>query len=149
MIGGLDNDVLVGSGGGNVMRGGAGDDVLVISDILFERIDGGTGNDILRLAGSGTTLDLTSTSNTKITGVETIDLTGSGVNALTLKASDVLVLSETSNVLTVTGVAGDVVNATSEIWTDQGVNGGIHTYTSGNATLMIDDIITQNIDTGP
>ena len=64
------------------MRGGAGDDVLVISDVLFERIDGSTGNDILRLADSGTTLDLTSISNVKISGVETIDLTGSGANAL-------------------------------------------------------------------
>ena len=66
MIGGLGVDVLVGSGGGDVMRGGAGDDVLVISDVLFARIDGGTGDDILRLAGSGTTLDLTSTGNLKI-----------------------------------------------------------------------------------
>ena len=143
MIGGLGVDVLVGNGGGDVMRGGAGDDVLVISDVLFARIDGGTGDDILQLAGSGTTLDLTSTSNLKISGIETIDLTGSGANALTLKASDVLDLSETSNVLVVTGVAGDVVNATSESWTDQGVISGVHTYTSGNATLMIDEIISR------
>lgn len=151
MIGGLGADTLAGSGGSDVLRGGAGDDVLAISSTTFQRIDGGSGSDVLRIDGSGTTLNLASTSNLKITSVETIDLTGSGNNAVTLKASDVLDLSESNNVLIVMGEAGDIVNATNESWTDQGVFDGVRTYTSisGNATLMIDDIITQNIDTGP
>jgi Ca2+-binding RTX toxin-like protein len=151
MIGGLGADTLAGSGGSDVLRGGAGDDVLAISSTTFQRIDGGSGSDVLRIDGSGTTLNLASTSNLKITSVETIDLTGSGNNAVTLKASDVLDLSESNNVLIVMGDAGDIVNATNESWTDQGVFDGVRTYTSisGNATLMIDDIITQNIDTGP
>ena len=148
MIGGLGADSLTGAGGQDVLRGGAGDDVLGISDTTFQRVDGGTGTDTLRIDGAGTTLDLTAVSNLKITSVELVDLTGSGNNSLSLKASDVLDLSETTNTLKVLGDTGDAVNANEFAWTDNGSSGGFHKYTLGHATLLIDDDVTQNINTG-
>ena len=102
-----------------MIRSGAGDDVLGVSDTTFARIDGGTGTDTLRLDGSGVTLDLTGISNETITGIEAIDLTGTGNNDLTLTVADVYKLSETPNAnfvdanshnnLVISGDAGDTV----------------------------------------
>ena len=152
MVGGLGNDTLVGNGGADVLRGGGGDDVLAVSDTTFQRIDGGSGIDNVRLDGAGISLDLTSIANSRITEVEQIDLAGTGStgnNILTLNLQDVLQISDTSNTLTVMGGTGDRVNATAETWTDAGnvVIDGVTfaQYTLGQAILLIDDNITQNI----
>ena len=106
-IGGAADDVLTGGGGADVMRGGAGDDLLTVSDTTFERIDGGGDQDTLAIDGSGVTLDLTGLSNSLITGVETIDITGTGNNTLTLSVEDVFNLSDTPNsALAASGFAG-------------------------------------------
>jgi hypothetical protein len=152
LIGGRGNDILVGGGGIDVLRGGAGDDVLVISDTSFRSIDGGTSvsggdDDTLRLASGS--LNLTTVPDNKIEGIETIDLaaSGSGANALTLRLSDVLNLSESSNTLRINGGTseGDTVNVTDGSWTNQGSSGGFTQYTTGAATLLIDDDITVSI----
>ena len=152
LIGGRGNDILVGGGGIDVLRGGAGDDVLVISDTSFRSIDGGTSvsggdGDTLRLASGS--LNLTTVPDNKIEGIETIDLaaSGSGANALTLRLSDVLNLSESSNTLRINGGTseGDTVNVTDGSWTNQGSSGGFTQYTTGAATLLIDDDITVSI----
>ena len=87
--------------------------------------------------------------NNLYTGLERIDLTGTGDNALTLDVRDVLALSDTSNELLVDGNAGDTVNSLGEGWVNGGgVNvGGINynQYTFGAASLLVDTDVIQNI----
>jgi methionine-rich copper-binding protein CopC len=139
-VAGNGNDTLVGGGGADVLYGGAGNDTLIVSDLAFQRIDGGNGTDTLKLSGAGLNFNLASFRN-RIDGIEVIDLTGSGNNSLTLTARDVLNLSDYSNTLKVDGNAGDAVQ-TGGGWTDGGVAGGYHTYTQGQAILLIGTALT-------
>ena len=142
MVGGRGNDILVGAGGADVQIGGQGNDVLAVSDLTFRRIIGGTGDDTLRLDGSGMTLNLTTLRDNRMKGIETIDITGSGVNTITLNQREVLNLSNESNRLIVRRNVGDVVNMGSG-WT-QGSNQTIgpdifEVFSQGAATLFITD----------
>ena len=109
IVAGQGDDVLDGNGGADVLYAAEGNDVLKISDTTFARVDGGSGNDKLVLDGSGITLDLTRIADNKVTGIETIDLTGTGNNTLVVSSLEVLNLSDTSNSLTVKGEAEDIV----------------------------------------
>ena len=71
--------------------------------------DANNGNDTLRLTGSDQTLDFTTTPNGAIQGIETIDITGSGDNTLTLDVNAVLNLSDTLDDLIVLSNLGDTV----------------------------------------
>lgn len=108
LVGGLGNDTLIGNGGANVLSGGRGNDTLVISDFDFIRLAGGNGVDTLRLDAVGVELDLTNISDNRITGIEKIDIRGSGSNTLTLNLFEVLNLSDTSNQLIVLRNADDL-----------------------------------------
>ena len=110
LVGAQGDDTVIGAGGADVLNGGAGNDVLAVSDLSFARIDGGLGTDTLRLDGAGQSLDLTATGDTVIQGIERIDLTGSGDNALTLGVTDLLAMSDEGNDLFVQGDAGDLVD---------------------------------------
>jgi FG-GAP repeat/RTX calcium-binding nonapeptide repeat (4 copies) len=142
LVGGLGNDTLLGNGGRDVLYGGAGDDVIAIRDTNFARIDGGRGTDTLRIDGNGVALDLTKISNNRISGIEQIDLTGTGNNALALTAKDVLALSEETNRLIVLGNAGDLVISGGQGWIASGVtsiDGNLLVeYSAGGATLLVD-----------
>jgi Ca2+-binding RTX toxin-like protein len=148
LVGGMGDDTLTGGGGADVLYGGAGDDILGISDTSFKRINGGTGNDTLRLDGSGISLNLTTLANNKIMGIEQIDLTGTGNNTLTLSKLDLQHLSDSGNQLIVLGNAGDVVNS-ADIWTANGttnINGNTYNiFAIGSTSLLVDSDITQNI----
>ena len=111
------NDTLIGRGGTDVFHGGAGDDAIKISDVNFQLVDGGTGNDTLKLDRSHLDLNLVSVHG-KISDIEAIDMTGHGRNTLTLTALDVLNLSSTSNTLQVDGNRNDSVVGLSSGWTD-------------------------------
>jgi hypothetical protein len=132
----LGDDVVRGGGGADVIRTGADDDIIFVADTTFAVVDGGSGNDLLRLAGGGETLDLTSLSS-EIAGIERINLTGSGDNTLELRARDLLNLSDSSNQLRVLGNAGDMVDLVGG-WNAGAVAGGFQTYTLGAATILID-----------
>ena len=149
MVGGRGNDTLVGNGGADVLLGAEGDDVLAVSDTDFARIVGGNGFDTLRLDGGGLTLDLTAIADNRITGIEQIDLVGSGTNTLTLDLLEVLNISDTSNTLIVRCAGGDVVNI-GPGWTDEGVQdvGGepFHIYTQGAGSVYISSLVDADFN---
>ena len=95
------------AGGNDVLRSGAGDDQLSVTDDLFNKIDGGGGNDTLIVDDFD--LDLTNISNLIIESVEALDITGTGDNTLTLSLEDVFDLSETGNI-DLSGIANSVNN---------------------------------------
>ncbi|MBF0098960.1 MAG: FG-GAP repeat protein [Magnetococcales bacterium] len=145
-VSGSGNDTMTGGGGADVFHGGAEDDTVIVSDLTFQMVDGGTGTDTLALSGSGMTLNLAAAWG-HIESIEVIDLTGTGHNTLTLTALDVLNLSESSNTLTITGNAGDVVNIGSN-WTrllDATPGASSHTYVQNNAVLQVTTEVTVNV----
>ena len=141
LIGAQGNDTLNGIGGVDVLYGGQGDDLVTTRDFTFQRIDGGRGDDTLRLLGAGLLMDLTQIPDNQLTGLEQIDITGNGDNQLVIgNVREVLRLSDTSNQLIVHRNAGDTVTIGTG-WTEgtPRVMGGAsyRTFTQGAATLLV------------
>jgi Ca2+-binding RTX toxin-like protein len=141
LAGGDGNDTLAGGAGTDRFDGGKGDDVIVLSAPSFAKIDGGAGIDTVQLDGGGIELNLKAIAQSAITGIEQIDIGGSGNNVLTLSVADVLDLSKSSNQLLVMGDAGDSVHRGAG-WSAGAVvsiDGQTYqTYTAGQATLLVD-----------
>lgn len=143
IIGGQGNDLLHGAGGADVLRGGQGNDILSVTDLTFRQIAGGRGFDTLRLDGGGMALDLSAIPNVRITGIEEIDITGTGNNSLTIGSfREVLNLSDTSNRLIVRRNLGDTVTIGSG-WTQIApvtLSGKpFRVYTQGAASLAVEN----------
>jgi hypothetical protein len=140
LIGGLGSDTLDGAGGIDVLKGAGGDDALVF-DWNDRVVDGGSGEDTLQFTGFGESLDLTDIIDTRYTGIEIVDLTGTGDNSLTLETLDLLNLSDSTNTLRVDGDSGDSVISTGQGWVAGGtvdVGGTLYqSYTDGAATLLL------------
>ncbi len=145
LIGGQGDDVLDGGAGADALHAGPGNDTLVW-DPADLRVDGGYGSDTLRLAGAGVTLNLDNLSGSQLRGIESIDVTGTGGNTLSLNVQDLLNLSDTSNKLTVIGDTNDAIVATGGWGT--GLNlGGVTQYTHGHAILLVDNDLLANAGT--
>jgi len=131
LIGAQGNDLLHGAGGADVLRGGQGNDVLGVSDLTFRQVAGGRGNDTLRLEGAALALDLSAIPNVRITGIEEIDITGTGDNSLTIgNVREILNLSDTSNRLVVRRNLGDTVTIAGKPF---------RVYVQGAATLVVEN----------
>ncbi|MBL8497438.1 hypothetical protein ABF87_12080 [Nitrosomonas sp. JL21] len=143
MVAGDGDDTLIGRGGKDVFHAGAGDDTIEIRDTKFQLADGGAGLDTLKLDDSHLNLNLTKERG-HISDIEAIDLKGNGSNKLTLTALDVLNLSSTSNTLIVDGNRNDRVVAHDSGWEDDGISHGYHTFTNGEATLLIGVHVTAD-----
>ncbi|MEM6363741.1 MAG: choice-of-anchor Q domain-containing protein, partial [Planctomycetota bacterium] len=88
--------------------GGDGVDTVIIEDIgdlvsgsIPLRFDAGGGGDVVRLAGAGQVLDVTSLPEGAITGLETIDLRGTGDNTLEISRDNIVSLTGPNQILTV------------------------------------------------
>jgi len=138
MNGARGDDVLVGGGGADVLLGAAGDDVLVAGDAGFRRIDGGTGHDLLRLAGQGALIDFAAAGSQGVSGIEAIDLAGQGA-AVSLSQAAIGRLSETSNRLDVTGGHGNTVFLADADWRLDAIDGQTTTFTRNAVTLAVDN----------
>jgi hypothetical protein len=122
-----------------------GDDTLNVAnlDAIFGGIvggDAGNGNDKLNLTGSGQHLDLTQVADADIQGLETIDITGSGDNILTLDLDEVVNISPTAETLRVVHDDGDTVNY-GDGWTVKlpriVVGQYVHVLTQDNAIVEV------------
>jgi Ca2+-binding RTX toxin-like protein len=148
LSGGDGNDTLNGGAGADSMQGAGGDDKFIF-DLADTQVSGGDGNDTLQFAGSGQHLDLSGKAGTVYTGLEAIDLTGIGNNSLSLTAQNVIDMSSTTHELTVNGNVGDSIASTGQGWVagaDQTIGGVLyHNYTSGAATLHVQEHVTANL----
>lgn len=143
LIGGQGDDSLAGGGGADVLRGGQGDDTVLISDLLFRRVDGGRGDDTLKVIVSDLTLDLSAIPDNRLRGIERIDISGGGINELVIgTVQEVLNISDTSNQLIVLRDGEDPVNI-GDGWTEvapQAIDGKtFRVYEQGAATLLVQD----------
>ena len=147
IVGADGNDQLIGGGGADVLYGGSGDDVVTVMSTEFARVNGGNGNDTLKLSGNGLTLDLTMLANNKLRNIEVIDIRGNGANTLVLNTLEVLNITQgsnpdhTANTLRVRRDANDTVTMGTG-WI-QGANttvGGLtyQVYTQGAARLLLE-----------
>lgn len=110
IVGGLGNDTLRGNGGSDSLIGGAGDDRLEMGSTGFRRADGGAGFDTLAFSGSGL-LAVSLGSNllfTRLSGIDRIDLTGTGASSFTFNQRHLNLISD-NNDLTIIGDVGDSV----------------------------------------
>ncbi len=157
LIGDAGDNSIFGSGGADVIRGGAGDDTIFVSVLDFAHIDGGTGNDTLRLSGGGQTLDLDTILPAEIKSIETIDLTGSGNNVLRLDQLAVFDLTEERAngkvTLFVNGNTGDRVEFTDAGWVAAGVptiNGRTYTiFRNGDADVLVQGAVVTTVPQAP
>ncbi|PXW88243.1 FG-GAP repeat protein [Nitrosomonas sp. Nm84] len=138
------NDRMTGLGGADIFHGDAGDDTIVVPDLGFQSVDGGAGSDTLELTGGSIHLDLANFTDT-IDGIETINLTGSGDNTLTLTLPDLLSLSSTTNTFTVNGNGGDRIVGLSDGWTDGGIDGNYRVFTNSGTTLRVDRAVHTEV----
>src|SRR5690606_27815514 len=116
LVGTDGDDIITGNGGQDAVAAGSGDDIVEISDTGFFNIDGGRGNDTLKLTTALNALDLAALEEEVITDIEIIDLSDSG-NVLTVSEIAVLGLSRETSILYVKGGSSDAVIASgSDAW---------------------------------
>ncbi len=132
-------------GGAGDINGDGFDDLIIRSSFTGETYVVFGGKLTLRLDGNSFTFEMDSISDSRIAGVEAIDITGSGANTLTLNALDVLELSRHSNTLTVFRDRHDTVDIGAG-WTQQPDEiAGAATFdifTQGSATLKVQETDT-------
>jgi VCBS repeat-containing protein len=150
LIGTAGNDTLTGGGGADVIRAGRGDDLISVSDATFRHLVGGHGDDTLALTGAGDSFDFATNGTSRVSSIESIDLTGTGAQSVTLTRLDVLHLSDDrsagTTTLTIHGTAADTVTLSDNGWTAGGTTTiGADTfdiYTNGHARLLVDSDVT-------
>ena len=148
-------NLLDGAAGADRVNGAAGDDVLVY-DALDELLDGGTGDNSLRIAGSGITLDLRASDDARLLHIDPIDLSGSGDHRLLLNLSNVLARGAAGDSLRVSGDAGDSLTSLAHGWLadvgDAQLIDGVQyqAYSAGNAPLLVEfDVLHELVVTAP
>ncbi|AWB66037.1 hypothetical protein C2869_06105 [Saccharobesus litoralis] len=145
---GTGDDVIRTNGGADAVYAGPGEDTIYISDNTFTRIDAGGNTDTLVFDGSGINLDL-ATQASRVRNVEVFDIRGSGANSITLNKS----VSSNSN-LRILGDNDDFVGAANNQWLDSGSTQVIDNitykvFTSGSATMLVQDGLTVTVNNEP
>ena len=133
LSGGDGNDSLDGGAGSDTLLGGSGDDILTY-DSDDTRQDGSSGNDTLKLAASGISLGAARLGS--FSAFESIDLRGTGANALAVDAGLVTVLSDTGALRIVAGSDDSVyINGG---WSAGASAAGLITFTQGDVSLQVE-----------
>jgi len=145
---GGDDDIYLKGGGADRVDAGGGNDMVVAYNLNFQRIDGSIGRDQVRLKMSNKTIDLTKTPDEKTTGFEEIYLDG-GNNTLVMAPSDVLNLSKTSNTVTVSGGNSNAVRLTDTWELDDAETISATTYSryvKGDAVVRVKQGIDVSVE---
>lgn len=146
------NDILDGDAGLDVLLGGKGDDILIYDPADLSAgglcLNGGAGADTLKLSGAGVLFDFAQIEKGKITGIEKLDLSGSGNNQLRLNESTFAdVTGRSGHALTIYGDTGDAVMIAASFWQDGGtvtdLSGSFHQYTNGAELLHVQASLDQ------
>lgn len=146
LLGAGGDDHLDGGGGSDALLGVPGNDILLWDAADF-RLDGGGNDDTLRVMGADLVLDFSLASLPRITGIDVLDLTGNGDNALTFGLADVMGMSD-HNRLRIDGDSGDSITSLGQGWQPSaGGNVMIDTVTyqvfdKTGVTLLIDSAVT-------
>ncbi|MBF0270109.1 MAG: FecR domain-containing protein [Alphaproteobacteria bacterium] len=121
------NETLIGTQKSDVIRAGAGDDVIIF-DANDSLVDGETGTDTLRLESD---VDFRAIEDGVILNIEVLDLAGSGGRIARLSEADVLAFSGETDTLTVTGDSSDLLYLHGN-WINSGAS-----WTGGGATIIV------------
>ena len=78
------------------IEGTGTDDTVVLGDVSGLSISGGSGFDTIELTGSGLLIDSTAVAD--LSGIEVLDISGSGVNTLVLTGQDVVDMGAGSSI---------------------------------------------------
>lgn len=143
ILGDGDANTITGGGGADLLHGLGGDDVFVMADTGFGRLDGGDGtNDLVIFnAAAGQAFDLTALRGDQLSNVERINISGDASEANTLTLNEEILFAATggTNALTgnthslvIDGDADDTVELTGS-FTNQG------TFTGGGYTVFTSD----------
>ncbi|MBL4660524.1 MAG: DUF5011 domain-containing protein [Alcanivoracaceae bacterium] len=131
IIGGRGDDNLISAGGEVAVYGGAGNDIITITDHQFRRIKGGQGIDKL-VVDTGLELDLNLFTN-RLASLEKIDLqSGSSIRT---DRFGILNLSDTSNAVYFEG--NGTVKLAGEGWVEDGEENGYTKYSNGLALVFV------------
>jgi hypothetical protein len=143
VMGGLGNDELSG-GTGDILNGGAGDDVFHFPAAGTNKIVGGSGFDTLKVFGSGSfsLTDLNATAHYgQITGIEQIDMTDGSATQMMLTPADLLHLSDEQHDFLILGDNQDQLDI-GDGWTQAGnqmIDGtDFRVYLLGVTTLFVE-----------
>lgn len=136
IIGGRGHDTLHGDGGPDVMRGGEGDDTLIVADDAFFRLDGGLGFDTLQL-GAEVSLAETMLAPPRVIGIERVVLAPKGPSSVAISELSLVNLSETSNTLVVDGDPDDEVVLVLGTWTAPSRDGDVWVYGSTTTAAQL------------
>ncbi len=173
ILGGQDNDILIGSTFTNTIVGNGGDDTIyggegvdnlygnAGNDVFFldlgdATVDGGDGIDTLYTRYVNT--DLTANNAVKLLNMEAIHLSANATdvgNTVVLNAAKVIAITDTNKTLRVEGEIGDSVLFAAEAgvtWTEDlapatptGGAGSYRKYTSSNgATVYVKDVVSTD-----
>lgn len=105
------DDLIVSGGGVDVVYAGPGDDQLIVNDVYFQRMDGGSGTDALFLQGyNGQDWDLTALSpGIRLQDLEILVTQDYGANTLTLNSLSVMQMSSNNSVTVFQDSSDDLV----------------------------------------
>ena len=148
LFGAAGDDTLIGGGGADKLHGDGDDDLIVVADLKFSEVLGGTGTDTLRITGSGAIVDLADYAGATIQDIERIDLSQSGKDVIALSIASVLDISSTSDQLIVDGNVGDVANLdmTFKFGGTQTIDDRTYDlYVGGGGSVLIDSHISINL----
>ena len=163
LVGGGGNDTLfAGQGDQDTLDGGTGDDMFIIDKLIYfedveapiDVIEGGSGTDALYFRGyypEPIEYDF-DFSMIDASNIEILDFSNNNYsyeNNITLTLADVLEVTDDNDELRIDGGSNVSVTSTDQGWvqgTDQNIDGETYNvFTSGGATLLIDEDIQQTI----